>query len=72
MGSFVSIQRPKTHIFPFADHTERETSVVSKGKHANMFASNAIHHRMAHPTGMAHFVADLPLHLNITTPQQAI
>jgi hypothetical protein len=38
----------------------------------NTLNTNAIHHRMAHPTGMAHFVADLPLHLNITTPQQAI
>jgi hypothetical protein len=37
-----------------------------------MHMHNAIHHRMAHPTGMAHFVADLPLHLNSTTPQQAI
>jgi hypothetical protein len=33
---------------------------------------NAIYHLMAHPTKMAHFVADSPLHLNITTPQQAI
>ena len=30
---------------------------------------NAIHHRMAHPTGMAHFVANPPLYLNILTPQ---
>jgi hypothetical protein len=44
-------------------------SVRSK---TEVLIDNAIHHRMAHPTGMAHFVADLPLHLNITTPQQAI
>jgi hypothetical protein len=38
----------------------------------NLLFSNAIHHWIAHPTRIAHFVADLPLHLNITTPQQAI
>jgi hypothetical protein len=45
---------------------------LEEAKERTTICGNAIHHRMAHPTGMAHFVADLPLHLNSTTPQQAI